>query len=41
MSVQHGFELVHEERIEEINTVARRYRHVKTGADLLSLSNDD
>jgi Zn-dependent M16 (insulinase) family peptidase len=41
MTVQHGFELVHEQRIEEINTVARRYRHVKTGADLLSLSNDD
>jgi Zn-dependent M16 (insulinase) family peptidase len=41
MTVQHGFELVSEERIEEINTVARRYRHVKTGADLLSLSNDD
>jgi Zn-dependent M16 (insulinase) family peptidase len=41
MTVQHGFELVSEEKIEEINTVARRYRHVKTGADLLSLSNDD
>lgn len=41
MSIQHGFELVGEERIEEINTLARRYRHVKTGADLLSLSNDD
>ena len=41
MSIQHGFELMSEERIEEINTVARRYRHVKTGADLLSLSNDD
>lgn len=41
MSVEHGFELVSEEKIEEINTVARRYRHVKTGADLLSLSNDD
>ena len=41
MSDQHGFELVSEEKIEEINTVARRYRHVKTGADLLSLSNDD
>lgn len=41
MTVEHGFELVGEEQIEEINTVARRYRHVKTGADLLSLSNDD
>jgi presequence protease len=41
MTIQHGFELVSEETIQEINTVARRYRHVKTGADLLSLSNDD
>lgn len=41
MTIQHGFELIEERKIEEINTVARRYRHVKTGADLLSLSNDD
>ena len=36
-----GFELVREETIEEINTVARLYRHVATGAQLLSLENDD
>ena len=41
MTVLHGFELEGEEKIEEINTVARRYRHVKTGAALLSLTNDD
>jgi Zn-dependent M16 (insulinase) family peptidase len=41
MTVQHGFELLSEQKIEEINTVARRYRHLKTGAELLSLSNDD
>ncbi len=41
MTGTYGFELIDEEKIEEINTVARRYRHVKTGADLLSLSNDD
>jgi Zn-dependent M16 (insulinase) family peptidase len=37
----HGFELIHEEHIEELNTQARLYRHSKTGAELLSLSNED
>lgn len=37
----HGFELVREERIAELNGVARLYTHVKTGAQLLSLINDD
>ncbi len=37
----HGFELVTERRIKELNTLARRYRHEKTGAELLSLINDD
>ncbi len=41
MTIEHGFELVREETIQEINTQARVYRHVKTGAELLSLSNDD
>jgi Zn-dependent M16 (insulinase) family peptidase len=41
MTIEHGFELIREETIQEINTVARVYRHVKTGAELLSLSNDD
>lgn len=37
----HGFELVREETVAEINSVAKLYRHVKTGAELLSLVNDD
>ncbi len=41
MTILHGFELVSETTIEELNTVARRYRHVQTGADLLSLIADD
>lgn len=41
MSVIHGFELVREETIPEINSTAQLYRHVKTGAELLSLINDD
>jgi len=36
-----GFELLREETIPELNTVARYYRHVRSGAELLSLSNDD
>ncbi|MGB5921088.1 MAG: insulinase family protein, partial [Syntrophobacteria bacterium] len=41
MAVTHGFELLKEESIEELITVSRIYRHVKSGAELLSLSNDD
>jgi Zn-dependent M16 (insulinase) family peptidase len=41
MKVIHGFELIREEMIPEINTKAILYRHVKTGAQLLSLINDD
>ena len=37
----HGFELLREEKINELNTLARLYRHVQTGAELLSLTNDD
>jgi presequence protease len=36
-----GFELVREQEIPEINTRAKIYRHVATGAELLSLENDD
>lgn len=35
------FELISERRIDEINTHARLYRHIKTGARLLSMENDD
>jgi presequence protease len=41
MTTQHGFELVREEPISELNATARLYRHLKTGARLLSMINDD
>jgi len=37
----HGFELVREQDIPELKTKAFLYKHVKTGAELLSLKNDD
>lgn len=36
-----GFELIRDEHIEEINTKARLYRHIGTGAEILSMENDD
>ncbi|MFC1868090.1 insulinase family protein [Thermodesulfobacteriota bacterium] len=41
MTVIHGFELKKEQEIPELKTKAFLYRHVKTGAELLSLTNDD
>jgi Zn-dependent M16 (insulinase) family peptidase len=41
MTDMHGFELKREQDIAELKTVARLYRHTKTGAELLSLLNDD
>jgi presequence protease len=41
MSASYGFELVREEEILELNTTAGLYRHVQTGAELLSLINPD
>lgn len=41
MTEKHGFELVRDEQIAEINTRARLYQHIKTGAELLSLENED
>ena len=41
MATTHGFELLREATIAELRTTARLYRHVKTGAQLLSLINDD
>jgi Zn-dependent M16 (insulinase) family peptidase len=41
MTIIHGFELVKEQDIPEMNTKARYFRHVRTGAELLSLENDD
>ena len=39
--VEHGFELLAEREIPEINTHARLYRHVGSGAQLVSLVNQD
>ncbi len=39
--MESGFELVAEERVSELNSRARLWRHVKTGAELLSVENDD
>ncbi|MEW5871170.1 MAG: insulinase family protein [Chloroflexota bacterium] len=41
MTVTFGFELLKEQHIPELNTMARLYRHVRTGAELLSMQNDD
>jgi len=41
MTITHGFELLETRDIPELNTQAKRYRHVETGAELLSLENAD
>jgi Zn-dependent M16 (insulinase) family peptidase len=41
MTDLHGFELLQEQHIPELNTRARLFRHIKTRAELLSLENDD
>ncbi|GAB4409862.1 MAG: insulinase family protein [Anaerolineae bacterium] len=41
MSELHGFELIRERAIPELNMTARLFRHVRTGAELLSIENDD
>ena len=41
MNVVHGFRLVEQRFIPELETDARLYEHVATGAQLLSLVNDD
>ncbi|HIC85727.1 MAG TPA: peptidase M16, partial [Desulfobacterales bacterium] len=41
MSPTHGFELIEKKEIQEYRTEAGLYRHIKTGAQLLSLVNDD
>jgi len=41
MTITHGFRLLKEQEIPELNTLARLFTHEKTGAELLSLSNDD
>jgi presequence protease len=41
MTNYHGFELVRETGIGELRTHARLFKHIKTGAQLLSLENED
>src|SRR5262245_43322100 len=41
MTATHGFELIQERYISEISTKAKLYKHIRTGAELLSLENDD
>lgn len=41
MKTIHGFERIDDRRISELKTRAQLYRHVKTGAELLSLVNND
>lgn len=38
---QNDFELLRTQELPEINTLARLFRHRKTGAEILSLENDD
>jgi Zn-dependent M16 (insulinase) family peptidase len=40
-TLTHGFELIEERNIPEINSLCRLYRHAKSGAHLLSMINDD
>lgn len=41
MHEQYGFELLSERHIAEYNTTAKLYRHIKSGAQLLSMENAD
>lgn len=41
MTELHGFELIEERNIAEVNSYAKLYKHSKTGAEFLSLENDD
>src|SRR5271167_2434309 len=41
MRIFNGFELLREQTLTELNSTAQFYRHAKTGAELLSLINDD
>ena len=41
MTTTHGFDEIRRLKIAEINSEARLYQHAKTGAELLSIINDD
>ncbi len=37
----HGFKLIKEEKLSEVNGIVKLFKHEKTGAELLSVCNDD
>ena len=39
--VYHGFKLLEEQKIEELNSIGKVFYHEKSGARLFSLANDD
>ncbi|HMN62555.1 MAG TPA: insulinase family protein, partial [Anaerolinea sp.] len=41
MGLHPAFEQIHQERIPEVNSLATLYKHLRTGAEILSLENDD
>ncbi|HPJ96961.1 MAG TPA: insulinase family protein, partial [Syntrophales bacterium] len=41
MKLEHGFEILRTLKIPELASEARLYRHVKSGAELVSISNAD
>ena len=41
MQISNGFELLREQALPELNSAARFYSHAQTGAELLSIVNDD
>jgi len=41
MTMTHGFQLLRDQFVPEINSTARLCRHAKTGAQLLSIINSD
>jgi hypothetical protein len=41
MTLHHGFELLREAQLAEISSLVRHYRHARTGAELISVINDD
>ena len=40
-NIYHGFELLEEKKIDEVNSIGRLFYHIKSGAKLLHLENED
>ncbi|NDC36873.1 MAG: hypothetical protein EBZ48_02340, partial [Proteobacteria bacterium] len=41
LGLEYGFMLVREERVEDLDAAAREYKHLKTGASVYLIKNDD